>query len=114
MRIRELDAVVARHDLNEHPFYKAWRAGALPRAKLAAYASEYSSFIETIELGWRTLGDHEHAEGERQHARLWHQFREALGPTSSPSSGEVQALVDEARRSFADTAEALGMLYAFE
>jgi pyrroloquinoline-quinone synthase len=114
MNAHDLDAIVARHDLNEHPFYRAWRAGTLPRPKLAAYATEYAPFIEAIEFGWRSLGDHGHAATEREHARLWNSFREALGPTGEPSCPEARALVEEARRAFADPVESLGSLYAFE
>src|ERR1700704_5613053 len=102
MDAHELDAIVSRHDLNEHPFYRAWQAGSLPRSKLAAYASEYAPFIQAIELGWRSLGEHDHAAVEREHARLWNSFREALGPPSEPSCPEARALVEEARRAFAD------------
>jgi pyrroloquinoline-quinone synthase len=114
MSTEEFDSIVTRHDLNEHPFYVAWRAGTLPRAKLAAYASDYAPFIESIEIGWRTLGRHDHADGERRHAQLWHRFREALGTSSAAPCPEAQALVAEARRSFGDAPEALGALYAFE
>jgi pyrroloquinoline-quinone synthase len=114
MNADDLDQMLACHDLNEHPFYRAWRAGTLPRSKLAAYAADYAPFIEAIELGWRSLGDHEHAAAEREHARLWNDFREALGPTGEESCVEAQALVDEARRAFADPVESLGALYAFE
>jgi pyrroloquinoline-quinone synthase len=111
-----LDAIVANHDINEHPFYRAWRAGTLPRANLAAYASEYAPFVASIELGWSSLGCFGHAETEREHARLWDQFREALGATAAVHSAcpEAKQLVDEARRSFADPVEAVGALYAFE
>jgi pyrroloquinoline-quinone synthase len=114
MNAHELDAIVSRYDLNEHPFYRAWQAGTLPRCKLAAYASGYAPFIETIELGWRSLGDHEHAAIERDHAQLWNSFREAVGPTSEPPCPETRALVEEALRAFADPSESLGLLYAFE
>ncbi len=108
------DTIVRRHDLNEHPFYRAWRAGTLPTSKLVAYAAEYAPFIESIEQGWRSLGHDDHAAGEREHARLWGQFRSSLGPASEPACREARALVDEARRSFADPVEAVGALYAFE
>jgi pyrroloquinoline-quinone synthase len=114
MHANELDTIVLQHDLNEHPFYRAWREGTLPRGKLAAYASAYAPFIETIELGWRSLGLAEHAAAEREHARLWGEFRDALGPGSESTCPEAGRLVDEARRSFADPVEALGALYAFE
>jgi pyrroloquinoline-quinone synthase len=114
MNAQELDAIVARHNLNEHPFYRAWQAGVLPRYKLVAYASEYAPFIEAIELGWRSLGEHDHAASEREHAGLWDDFRAALGPRLDSSCPEARGLVDEARRSFADPAESVGALYAFE
>jgi pyrroloquinoline-quinone synthase len=108
------DSIVARHDLNEHPFYRAWRAGTLPRSKLVAYASEYAPFIESIELGWRSLGEDDHAATEREHARMWGRFREALGPAMESSCPEARALLDEARKAFADPVESVGALYAFE
>jgi pyrroloquinoline-quinone synthase len=114
MSTHDLDATLARHDLNEHPFYRAWRAGTLPRSKLATYASEYAPFIESIELGWLCLGEHEHAAYEREHAGLWARFRVALGAVPATPCAETAALVDEARRSFAQPAKALGALYAFE
>jgi pyrroloquinoline-quinone synthase len=115
MNAHDFDATLACNDLNEHPFYRAWRAGTLPRAKLAAYATDYAPFIEAIELGWRSLGEHDHAVTEREHARLWNDFREALGATTEEESCvEAQALADEARRAFADPVESIGALYAFE
>jgi pyrroloquinoline-quinone synthase len=116
MNAKSLDAIVAQHDLNEHPFYRAWREGKLPRAKLAEYASEYAPFVDSIELGWRSVGCVDHAEVERQHARLWDEFRHALGPAALAPSVCPQAkqLVDEVGRSFADPVEALGALFAFE
>jgi pyrroloquinoline-quinone synthase len=116
MTFAELDAIVAAHDLNDHPFYKAWRAGTLPRAALASYASDYAAFIETIETGWRTLGDPAHAATEREHTGLWGHFREALAADAREGAGckEAAALATEARRAFEDVPESVGALYAFE
>jgi pyrroloquinoline-quinone synthase len=114
MNAPALDLVVSAHDLNRHPFYRAWRAGTLPRAALATYAAEYAPFIAAVELGWRTLGDHAHAAEEREHARLWERFRDALGPSEVPRCKETAALADVARASFADPVAAIGALYAFE
>ncbi|MGA7120530.1 MAG: iron-containing redox enzyme family protein [Polyangiaceae bacterium] len=114
MNANDFDAVVARYDLNEHPFYRAWRAGTLPVSKLAAYACEYAPFIEAIAAGWSTLGEGDHAAEELDHARLWGRFRDALGATGEPSCPEARALVDVAREAFADPVESLGALYAFE
>jgi pyrroloquinoline-quinone synthase len=107
-------AAVARHDLNEHPFYRAWRAGTLPKAALATYAADYAPFIKTLEEGWRSLGDEEHALTERQHAFLWEDFRTELGSESRERSPEARSLEATARRAFADPVTALGALYAFE
>src|SRR5580704_3538179 len=112
--MKRFDAVVARHDLSEHPFYVAWRAGKLPREALAVYAGDYAEFIGTIETGWRALGDHEHAAVEREHARLWDRFRDGVGSTVAPPCAEARTLADVAREAFSDPVTALGALYAFE
>jgi pyrroloquinoline-quinone synthase len=114
MNPHELDTIVAQHDLNQHPFYRAWRAGTLPRPKLAAYASEYAPFIAAIEIGWRSVGNEGHADTEKEHARLWGAFREALGPASEPRCPEARALVEQMEGMFADPVESVGALYAFE
>jgi pyrroloquinoline-quinone synthase len=114
MNAHDFDAIVSRHDLNEHPFYRAWRAGTLPPCKLGEYAAEYAPFIESIEAGWRRLGNGEHADQERAHARLWTRFRDAVGFAGALACPEAAALVEEAHRSFADPFESLGTLYAFE
>jgi pyrroloquinoline-quinone synthase len=123
MNANELDVIVARYDLNEHPFYQAWRAGTLRPATLGVYASEYAPFIGAVEQGWRTLGDGEHAAEERGHAALWERFRDALGASGAGSCDEVgpgaspsttRALADAARRAFAEPVSAVGALYAFE
>lgn len=111
--VRDLDEVVSAHDLGQHPFYRAWREGTLPRSALARYAAEYRRFIAAVPQGWGTLGYAEHADEERRHAALWGGFERALGarPGACP---EVDALVAEAESSFASRAAAVGALYAFE
>jgi pyrroloquinoline-quinone synthase len=114
MSTHALDALVAKYDLNLHPFYSAWRAGTLPRSALASYAVEYAPFIAAIAEGWATLGDDDHAGEERAHSRLWNEFRDALGAKGDPSCDEARALLDEVKGAFATKATALGALYAFE
>ena len=114
MNASALERIVASHDINEHPFYKAWRAGTLPREALTAYASDYGRFIETIADGWTTLGDDAHAETEREHVASWRKFEEKLGASPRTPSPEVSALVSAARAAFSGTATAIGGLYAFE
>jgi pyrroloquinoline-quinone synthase len=112
--MHRLDAIVSRYDLNQHPFYRAWREGALPRAALASYAADYAPFIHAVEGGWRCLGDEGHAATERAHAKLWDDFRFAIGPATEPASAGSHALSSEARAAFASADTALGALYAFE
>jgi pyrroloquinoline-quinone synthase len=114
MQTAELDAIVAHHDLNQHPFYRAWRAGALPREALARYATEYAPFIEAIGRGWRTLGENTHADIESGHADLWRRFREELDAPGHTSCAQAVALVAHAHRAFAHPDSAIGALYAFE
>jgi pyrroloquinoline-quinone synthase len=110
----EFDAIVTRYDLNQHPFYRAWRAGTLPREALAAYAADYAPFIASIEAGWRTLGDIDHAMVEEQHSELWGRFRDAVGASTLPGCDEASALVREAESCFSNRVEAIGALHAFE
>jgi pyrroloquinoline-quinone synthase len=111
--VRDLDVVVAAHDLNQHPFYRAWREGTLPRETLAKYAAEYGRFIATIPEGWATLGHDAHAQEERHHAEMWGAFQRALSAAADPCA-EVDVLVAEAASAFASPASAIGALYAFE
>ena len=46
--VRDFDAAVHAHALNDHPFYRAWRDGTLPRERLELYAAEYARFIDAI------------------------------------------------------------------
>lgn len=116
MTIREaLDRDVAGKNLLEHPFYRAWSAGTLPRTALAAYAREYGAFVATLPQAWTTLDDAETAEEEREHARLWEAFARALDTSVGEAEiPEVRDLLALARRQFAEPAAAAGALYAFE
>jgi pyrroloquinoline-quinone synthase len=118
MVMREFYAIVAKYDLNEHPFYRAWRAGTLPPSALSAYAADYAPFIAAVEQGWRSLGDDDHANEEREHTRLWEHFRDAAGaPDATDGRGpnvQAMALAATAQQAFSDPATAVGALYAFE
>lgn len=111
-----LDAAIGEHRLLDHPFYTAWRAGTLPTAAIASYAAEYGAFIAAIDQGWETVGQHDHAAEEREHAVLWDRFAAEFGTatTGEPAVPEVTALLAVARRLFAEPASAIGALYAFE
>jgi pyrroloquinoline-quinone synthase len=114
--LETMRAVIRSYDLLGHPFYQAWSAGTLPVEALAKYAREYGAFIGVLDRGWQTLGEPEGAKVERHHLELWNGFARALDTAvvDAPAVAAVQALVDEATRSFATPAEAAGALYAFE
>jgi pyrroloquinoline-quinone synthase len=113
-RRAQLEARIARYDLNTHPFYRAWREGTLPAVKLAEYAGEYEPFIGSVARGWDALGIPSYADEERAHASMWADFRTAIGGANASRNAESKALADTAHRLFADRAEAIGALYAFE
>ncbi len=115
-RIDQLDEIVSRHDLNEHPFYKAWRAGELPIERLADYAAEWAPFIAALDRGWDRIGLADYAAEEREHDELWTRFRGAMGVRAA---GEMhrpqsQTLLAVGENAFASVPEALGALYSFE
>ncbi len=115
-RIEELDEIVAHWDLNQHPFYQAWRAGTLPVDRLAAYAAEWAPFIGILDRGWERIGEPAYAAEEREHDEMWTRFRaalgrEAAGPMRLPQSQTLTAVGENA---FAAVPEALGALYSFE
>ena len=111
-----LDLTVAKRNLLEHPFYKAWSAGTLPFEALRTYAREYGAFISLLPHAWETLHDPDTAQEEREHAELWNGFAEALGTRVAGTAllPEVQALTAAAGRLFSDAASAAGAMYAFE
>lgn len=133
---QRLRDVLAQRSMLNHPFYREWTAGTLPRAKLQEYARQYyhyeaafPRFLSAIHARTAStairqallenLWDEEH--GERNHTALWLDFAEALGldresvKTSTPLAS-TSALVDH----YADVctngtvAEGLAALYAYE
>ena len=113
-RIDELDAIVRQFDLNEHPFYQEWRAGILPIARLAKYADEWAPFIAAVDKGWDRIGEPDYAAEEREHDKLWRDFRRALGATGRMSRPQSRTLLAVGENAFASAPESLGALYSFE
>ncbi len=113
--MEQLNAIVARWNLLNHPFYQAWSAGTLPLEALRDYAREYGAFIRELPNGWLSQHDSETAEEEMEHIALWQQFAEALGTSlGEAQKPAVRALIATARQLFCDPVTALGALYAFE
>ena len=113
-RIDQLDAIVRQFDLNQHPFYQAWRAGTLPVERLRDYATEWAPFIGVLDAGWDRIGEPSYADEEREHDALWSQFRAALGSTGEASRPQSATLLEVGKHAFASVPEALGALYSFE
>ncbi len=110
-----MDKIIARWNLLEHPFYKAWSAGTLPLDSLRDYAQEYGAFIRELPIAWRTQKDEHTAQEEEEHIELWAKFAESLGVSiSTAERPNVRNLVMVARELFSDPVTALGALYAFE
>ncbi|MCA1569356.1 MAG: hypothetical protein LC798_03335 [Chloroflexi bacterium] len=113
-RIDELDAIVRRFDLNEHPFYAEWRAGTLPIQRLAEYADEWAPFISVVDRGWDRIGHPGYAAEEREHDALWSRFRRSLDASAPMRRPQSRTLLAVGEQAFAAAPESLGALYSFE
>ena len=112
---QRLDAVIAKWNLLEHPFYRAWTMGTLPTDHLKLYSSEYASFIGMVAKGWEACGNDEIAKEEVEHYDLWKDFAKSLGHQDVTTSvPEVKTLVESCEKNYEQRTSALGALYAFE
>lgn len=100
----ELDALRARHDVLEHPFYVRWSAGELARPELARYAGQYRHAVVALataaaqaaasiapEDGQALKAElQEHAREEEEHVELWDEFCRAVGcDAAQPANAET-------------------------
>lgn len=133
--IRQIDDLISSRSILGHPFYQAWRNGALTRDQLATYAAVYyphvaafPAYLETAVAGAadpvvraeleRNLRDER--QNPKAHNELWLDFAGAMGA----DRGAVErAAPRPAARAAVDTfnalaqrgtAEALAALYAYE
>jgi pyrroloquinoline-quinone synthase len=93
--VQSLDALVEKHHLLKHPFYKAWTAGKLSMDELSLYAEQYYQHVRAFpenlkQLAARTNGDGdlrsivnenlaEELDAAGPHPLLWRQFAQSLG-----------------------------------
>jgi pyrroloquinoline-quinone synthase len=131
-----LDARVARYELLNHPFYKAWNAGKLSQDHLRAYAAEYfhhvAAFPTFLSALHSRLADgplrravlrnlaEEEIEG-RAHTDMWLDFAQGVGlrpeqVRCAQPSQSVRRLIDRFYHSAcADSpSEVLAVFYAYE
>jgi pyrroloquinoline-quinone synthase len=94
---QELDARIAKYDLLNHPFYKAWSAGELSHDDLREYACQYYHHVvefptylaqlavrlddgELRQAVLANMADEKGSgAGETPHAELWLDFAEEMG-----------------------------------
>lgn len=113
---QQLDETVASHNLNNHPYYEAWRAGELPVSALKTYAEEYGCLVREMPGGWQTLRIQEIVQEELDHKLMWDDFARCLETSvdRQPRIAGTARLVETTSRLFSERLTALGALYAFE
>ena len=92
--VLHLEEVIAEKHLLNHPFYKHWSAGTLPREVMREYAKQYyhleKNFPRLLSRVHTHSDDpkvrqvlsenmHDEEYGEKNHRELWLRFAEALG-----------------------------------
>jgi pyrroloquinoline-quinone synthase len=134
--IDEVDSMVSRRSLLDHPFYKAWSAGRLSLDSLRDYAGQYYQHVkafptylsavhaQTDDITARrsilqNLVDEE--AGDPNHPELWAQFAKGLGLSrreieDARPRPETTNLIDTFRSICGNrgTAAGLAALYAYE
>lgn len=95
--LEALDALIEKHHLLKHPFYRAWTEGKLSKESLALYAEQYYQHVRAFpenlkQVASRTNGDlkalvnenlSEELDPQAPHPVLWRQFAESLGVSDS-------------------------------
>ena len=120
-----LDAVQARWNVLEHPFYARWSAGALTRDDLARYAGQYRyAVVALAEAAARAARAADpraraelaaHAGEEAAHVALWDAFAGAAGADGpQPAEPETAACADAWAGDGRDLLGHLVALYAIE
>jgi pyrroloquinoline-quinone synthase len=120
-----LEAVGARWNVLEHPFYQRWTDGTLTRAELATYAGQYRHAVVALAgasrhaaraaAGADARALDEHAEEEAAHVALWDGFARAVGgdPAAAPAA-ETRACAEAWARPGRELLRTLVALYAIE
>jgi pyrroloquinoline-quinone synthase len=133
--VESLDALVQKHHLLKHPFYRAWTEGKLSQESLAFYAEQYYQHVRAFpenlhQLAARTNGTvrklvEENLAEERDpvapHPMLWRQFAQSLGVSEAalddahPLPG-ISALLDnfDELAGHGSIAQAIAAFYAYE
>jgi pyrroloquinoline-quinone synthase len=130
-----LDALIEKHHLLQHPFYRAWTEGRLSKESLGLYAKQYYQHVRAFpenlkQLEARTSGSVRKLVRENlaeelypaaPHPALWRQFARSLGVTdkaldsAQPLPG-IAALLDTFDEVAAQgtVAQAIASFYVYE
>jgi pyrroloquinoline-quinone synthase len=135
--LESLDAMIAKHNLLQHPFYRAWTEGRLSKDALALYAQQYYQHVRAFPENLKQLANRtenepklnalvlenldEELDASAPHPKLWSQFAESMGVTESsmeaarPLPG-VAALLDtyDEAATQGSLAQAVASFYAYE
>jgi pyrroloquinoline-quinone synthase len=138
--LAELDTLIAQRSILQHPFYRAWTAGALTREDLAVYARVYyphvaafPGYLRSAIAGAQaapatpavvtdTLHDNlrDELSVPAPHNELWLRFAEAVGAdgrtvhTAAPAAGVAKVTSTFRQLCDGSPARALTALYAYE
>jgi pyrroloquinoline-quinone synthase len=132
-----IDGLIAKYNLLQHPFYKAWTEGKLSKAALELYAQQYYQHVRAFPENLRQLAERtkdepklnvlvqenldEELDPSAPHPKLWRQFAESIGVSEAsmdnakPLPG-VAALLDtyDEAATQGTLAQAVASFYAYE
>lgn len=131
----QLDELIARRSILQHPFYQAWTAGELSQEQLAVYAHQYYPHVEAFPEYLRTAIDgardeviraelldnlREEESEPRAHPEIWLSFAEGLGENAltvktAEATSATRATVEAFRTLCTEsTVSAVTALYCYE
>lgn len=126
-----LDALRARWNVLEHPFYVRWSEGDLTPEELAFYAAEYRHAVDALaeSVGAAAAGAAQpdsgfspdaaseladHAAEEASHVKLWEEFAMALGSDLDRAPREETVACRESWTAGRDALESLVAAFTVE
>lgn len=133
--LESLDALVEKHHLLKHPFYRAWTEGKLTKESLRLYAAQYYQHVRAFpenlkQVAARTSGPvqtlvkenlAEELHPAAPHPALWRQFARSLGVTDAALDSTrvlpgIAALLDtfDELAAQGSVAQAIAVFYAYE